>query len=114
MADAKEQTFTETAYKTEAWHYRHAVVTGIILFFSIFYLAALGVFNACIGFITGVRDGWALKVKPFIDIAHEKVPDETTASETQSSIVEPGTLSQETPEASAESEEATAQEQKAL
>ncbi|MBQ9536830.1 MAG: hypothetical protein IJU79_03465 [Desulfovibrionaceae bacterium] len=82
MAD--QNRLTETAYQSEAWHYRHAVVTGIIIFFSIFYLFGLGIWNAVIGFISGIHNGWLESVKPFISQASETVPAEPTDTTTES------------------------------
>ncbi|MBR3664979.1 MAG: hypothetical protein IKN64_10085 [Desulfovibrio sp.] len=61
-----QNMLTETSYKTEAWHYRHAVVTGIIFFFSIFFIAARGLWGAISGGYHGVVDSWNEQVKPFM------------------------------------------------
>ena len=60
------QRLTETSYKSEAWHYRHGVVTGIIFLFSLFYLAFRGVFGAIGGFFGAIFDGWTNAVLPFM------------------------------------------------
>ena len=77
MSEVSAQNMlTETSYKTEAWHYRHAVVTGIIFFFSIFFIAARGIWGAISGGYHGVVDSWNENVKPFMSSL------ETTATPT--------------------------------
>ena len=74
-----QNMLTETSYKTEAWHYRHAVVTGIIFFFSLFFLFARGLWGAISGAYHGVVDTWNDNVKPFMSSLETTTPAENSA-----------------------------------
>ena len=77
-----QNMLTETSYKTEAWHYRHAVVTGIIFFFSIFFIAARGLWGAISGGYHGVVDSWNEQVKPFMSSLYNPTqPSTATVNE---------------------------------
>mgnify|MGYP000452824489 CR=1 FL=1 len=81
MAEVSPQNMlTETSYKTEAWHYRHAVVTGIIFFFSIFFIAARGIWGALSGGYHGVVDSWNENVKPFMNSINTPISTESSAT----------------------------------
>ena len=75
MADelSREDTLSETVYKTQAWQYRHAVVTSILFFFSLFYMGGIGIWSALKGFVNGVKTEWYENVKPFLLTSQNRV-----------------------------------------
>ena len=73
-----QNRLTETSYKTEAWHYRHAVVSGLILFFSLFYLAFKGIIGGIAGCISGIVNAWTDKVSPFMKTINKPASSEPT------------------------------------
>ncbi len=79
-----QNLLTETSYKTEAWQYRHAVVKGIIFFFSIFFLLTRALWGGLKGFYFGVVDGWNEIVMPFMNDKLERQTDEGNVTSTGS------------------------------
>ncbi|MCR4666922.1 MAG: hypothetical protein K5657_06470 [Desulfovibrio sp.] len=80
MADTQTNALTETSYNTEAWHYRHAVVAGVIIFFSLFYLVGRGLKDACLSFCSSINDGWNNQVKPFVQTSTTKSTSDVQTS----------------------------------
>ena len=61
---AEHNKFTESGYDSGTWQARHAIAKGVIIIFSIIFLAFKGVWGAITGFFGSIAKGWSEDVKP--------------------------------------------------
>ena len=57
-------SFAESGYDSGTWQARHAIAKGVIIIFSIIFLAFKGGWGAVTGFFSSIAKGWKEDVKP--------------------------------------------------